>query len=197
VNGLALHSSEYNLLSVCAGAGGLDLGVEIARSGARSVCYVERELYAAATLAARMEEGSLAPAPIWDDLGSFDGRRWRGLVDCIISGDPCQPNSVAGKRAGSSDDRWLIDQLLRVVDESRPDRLFRENVSGNADGQLEALVPPLERMGYRVAAGIFSAAEVGASHKRERLFIMADSRAEDAESSGMRHSRGVADTLTA
>lgn len=174
MNGLALSPAQYNLIELCAGVGGLGLGIKIARPGARGICYVERELYGAATLAARMEAGELAPAPIWDDLGSFDGRPFRGKVDCIASGDPCQPNSVAGKRAGSDDDRWLIDQVLRVVDECRPHRFLRENVTGNCDGQLEALVPALEGLGYRVAAGIFSAAEVGASHKRERLFILAD-----------------------
>lgn len=164
----------YNLLSLCAGVGGLDLGIEIAMPGARSIAFVEREAYAAATLAARMEAGDLAQAAIWSDLGTFDARPWRGLVDCVCSGDPCQPNSVAGKRGGADDDRFLIDQVVRIVSECRPRRLFRENVPGNADGQLAALVPALERLGYRVAAGIFSASEVGASHQRERLFVMAD-----------------------
>lgn len=164
----------YNLLSLCAGVGGLDLGIEIAMPGARSIAFVEREAYAAATLAARMEAGDLAQAAIWSDLGTFDARPWRGIVDCVCSGDPCQPNSVAGKRGGADDDRFLIDQVVRIVSECRPRRLFRENVFGNADGQLAALVPALEGLGYRVAAGIFSASEVGASHQRERLFVMAD-----------------------
>jgi site-specific DNA-cytosine methylase len=169
-----LYVPPFNYVEVCAGVGGLGLGLELAVPGARGIAYVERETYAAATLAARMEEGALDPAPIWSDLGTFDARSWRGVVDCLVSGDPCQPNSVAGKRGGSSDDRWLIDQVLRVVDECRPHSFFRENVTGNADGQLEALIPALEAMGGRVAAGIFSAAEVGASHRRERLFILAD-----------------------
>lgn len=163
-----------NVLALCAGAGGLELGVSIAEPGARSVCYVEREAHAAATLVARMEDAALDRAPIWDDVGTFDGTAWRGLVDCITSGDPCQPNSVAGNRKGQDDERWLADQVLRIVEEVRPSRFFRENVTGNAGGQLAAFVPALERMGYRVKAGIFAAAEVGASHRRERLFIMAD-----------------------
>jgi DNA (cytosine-5)-methyltransferase 1 len=172
-DGVALHS-PFNYVEVCAGVGGLGLGLELAVPRSRGIAYVEREAHAAATLAARMEEGALDPAPVWSDLGTFDARGWRGVVDCLVSGDPCQPNSVAGKRAGSSDDRWLIDQVLRVVDECRPHSFFRENVTGNADGQLEAIIPALEAMGYRVAAGIFSAAEVGASHRRERLFILAN-----------------------
>ena len=165
---------SWNIASVCAGVGGLDLGVRIAEPGAHGVVFVEREAAAAAVLVARMEAGDMAPAPVWSDLATFDARPWRGVVDCVTSGDPCQPNSVAGKRGGADDERFLIHQLLRVVAECRPRRVFRENVTGNAGGQLAALVHALERMGYRVAVGVFSAAEVGASHRRERLFVMAD-----------------------
>ena len=163
-----------NVLALCAGVGGLELGIRIAVPGARGIAYVEREAFAAANLVSRMETGALHHAPVWSDLATFDARPWRGVVHCVASGDPCQPNSVAGRGLGDADERFLIDQVVRIVSECRPDRLFRENVTGNADGQLAALVPALERMGYRVAAGIFSAAEVGASHRRDRLFIMAD-----------------------
>jgi len=84
-------------LSLCAGAGGIDLGLTIACPGYRTVCYVEREAYAAATLVARMEDKALDPAPLWDDVTTFDGRPWRGAVDILIGGYPCQPFSVAGK----------------------------------------------------------------------------------------------------
>lgn len=175
-----------NVLGICAGSGALELGIRIARPDARAVAYVEREAFAAAHLVARMEEGWLDPAPVWSDAGTFDPRPWRGVVDLVTSGDPCQPNSLAGKRLGDADDRWLVDQVLRIVDGVRPARFFRENVPGNADGQLEAFVPPLEGMGYRVAAGIFSAAEVGASHWRERLVIMADRDGEPPQRRGGR-----------
>ena len=168
--------TPYNILSICSGVGGLDLAIQISVENARTICHVEREVQAAAVLAARMADKTIHEAPVWSDLSTFKGKPWNGLVDCIISSDPCQPNSVAGARRGAEDDRFLIDQLVRVVDEVRPSRVFRENVTGNADGQLAALVPNLERMGYSVAAGIFSAAEVGASHRRERLFIMADTK---------------------
>lgn len=163
-----------HVLALCAGVGGLELGIQLARPDARCVAYVEREAYAAATLVARVEDGSLHPAPVWSDLATFDARPWRGRVHCVASGDPCQPNSKVGRQGGVGDDRFLIDQVLRVVAECRPGRFFRENVPGNADGQLGSLVPALEAMGYVVAAGIFSAADVGARHGRERLFLMAD-----------------------
>lgn len=165
--------SPIRLLSLCAGVGGLDLGVRIARPDARCIAFVEREASAAASLVASMEAGRLHPAPIWSDLRTFDAGRWRGSVDCVISGDPCQGNSVAGKRLGDADDRWLLDRAIDVFDASGAHTFFRENVVGNIVGQLAIAIPALERLGCRVAAGIFSAAEVGASHRRERLFIMA------------------------
>jgi DNA (cytosine-5)-methyltransferase 1 len=186
----------YNVVELCAGVAGLGLGIHVAVPSARTIAYVEREAYAAATLVARMAAGDLAEALVWSNLATFDGRSLRGIVDCVASGDPCQPNSVAGKRGGAADDRFLIDQVLRIVDESQPGRLFRENVTGNADGQLAALVPALERLGYRVAAGIFSAAQVGAAHRRDRLFVMADregGRLGELRGTGQPGSRGHAD----
>lgn len=184
-----------NTIGICAGVGGLELGLQLAAGcvgqSVRGVCYVEREAAAAASLVASMEAGWFHPAPVWSDLGTFDGRPWRGIVDCVTSGDPCQPNSVAGKRGGAADDRFLIDQVLRVVRECGPATVFRENVTGNAGGQLDALVPGLVGMGYRVAAGIFSSGETGNSHRRERLFVMAE-RLENASSGRPRHNAGEA-----
>lgn len=165
---MALHT-----LSLCAGVGGLDLGVRIARPDARCVAFVEREISAAASLVASMEAGRLHPAAVWSDLRTFDAGAWRGAVDCVLSGDPCQPNSVAGKRGGEDDERWLLDCVIDIFDQSGAHTLFRENVTGNADGQLAVAIPALERLGCRVAVGIFSAGEAGASHRRERLFILA------------------------
>lgn len=164
----------WRLLSLCAGVGGLDLGVRLTEPEARTVCFVEREAPAASILVARMEDGWLHPAPIWSDLVTFDAGAWRGAVDCVVSGDPCQPNSVAGKGLGEDDDRWLADRVVDTFDRSGARRLFRENVPGNADGQLGYFVPALERLGCRVAVGLFSAKEIGFAHGRERLFIMAD-----------------------
>lgn len=173
---------QYNVLSICSGVGGLELGVRIARPDAVCVAHIEREIAAAEVLAARMQDGSIHEGLVWSDLSTFDPRPFAGIVDCITSGDPCQPNSIAGKRLGADDDRWLLDHVLRVIEGVRPARVFRENVTGNADGQLAAIVPALERMGYRVASGIFSAGEdAEASHRRERLFIMADLECERLE----------------
>ncbi|MBR2268499.1 MAG: DNA cytosine methyltransferase [Sphingobium sp.] len=166
-----------NILSLCAGVGGLELGILLALrhrgEDGRGICYVEGEAAAAASLVASMEAGWFHPAPIWSDMRTFDARPWRGLVHILASGDPCQDNSVAGKRAGADGERFLASEVTRLAEECRPDLIFRENVPGNADGQLAAIAPPLEGLGYRVAAGIFSSAATRNTMRRERLFIMA------------------------
>lgn len=158
-------------ISLCAGIGGIDLG--LAR-WSRTVCYVEREAYAAACLVARMEEAALDPAPVWDDLKTFDGRPWRGRVDLVTGGYPCQPFSLAGARKGDQDPRHLWPDVRRIVEEVQPPLCFFENVPGHVSLGLEDVVRDLEGLGYRVAATLLSAADVGATHKRERLWIMAD-----------------------
>ena len=160
-------------LSLCSGAGGLDLGLTIAIPGYRAVGYVERETFAAATLVARMEDASLDQAVVWDDVGTFDGRPWRGTVDIITAGYPCQPFSVAGKRRGADDPRHLWPHVARIIGEIKPPFVFLENVAHHLRLGFPEVASGLVGMGYRLAAGLFTAEEVGAPHKRERLFILA------------------------
>ncbi len=163
----------FTILSLCAGVGGLDLGLRVAQPNARTVCFVEIEAYAAAILATRMEQDALDQAPIWTDLRTFDGNPWRGLVDCITAGYPCQPFSVAGKQLGDKDPRHLWPDVFRVVREIDPPLCFFENVPGHLRLGFQQVHDDLRSLGYRVKAGLFTAEEVGASHKRERLFILA------------------------
>lgn len=163
----------FTILSLCAGVGGLDLGLRVAQPNARTVCFVEIEAYAAAILATRMEQDALDQAPIWTDLRTFDGKPWRGLVDCITAGYPCQPFSVAGKQLGDKDPRHLWPDVFRVVREIDPPLCFFENVPGHLRLGFQQVHDDLRSLGYRVKAGLFTAEEVGASHKRERLFILA------------------------
>ena len=173
----AAGSHTVNALAICAGVGGLELGLQLAHhhrgQAVRGVCYLEREVGAAASLVASMEAGWFHPAPVWSDARTFDGRPFRGCVDIVTSGDPCQGNSVAGKRRGELDDRWLLDRAIDIFDQSGASTFFRENVPGNADGQLAVAIPALERLGCRIAVGIFSSAETGNTMRRERLFILA------------------------
>ncbi len=165
---------EINGLALCAGGGGLELGVKIALEDAyRTVCYVEHEAYAAAVLAARIKDKALDDAPIWDDLKTFDPGPWRGGVDIVTGGYPCQPFSSAGKRRGKEDPRhlwpWIADHLRCL----RPELAFFENVGGHLSLGFREVHQNLRDMGYSVAAGLFSAEETGAPHRRERLFILA------------------------
>ncbi len=163
-----------NVLALCAGVGGLELGVKLANPTARCDCYVEGEGYAAAVLVRRMEEKVLDEAPIWSDVRTFDGKPWRGKVDCITGGYPCQPFASIGKRKGQEDSRHLFPSIKRIIEEVQPNRCFFENVAGHLSLGFEVVADDLQNMGYKVAAGLFTAEEVGTTHKRERLFIMAD-----------------------
>lgn len=166
-----------NGLALCAGIGGLELGIHLAVGDTyRTVCHVEREAYAAASLVARMEDETLDRAPVWDDLETFDGRPWCGKVDIVSAGFPCQPFSNAGKRRGTSDERWLWKDIARILGEVRPRYVFLENVRGILTpaqrDALGAVLGTLADLGYDAEWDVFSAAEVGASHRRERFFLL-------------------------
>jgi DNA (cytosine-5)-methyltransferase 1 len=165
--------SSLNVLSVCAGGGGLDLAVKLALPGTRTVCYVEREAFAAHVLATGMSQGLLDDAPLWSDLRTFDGDPWRGVVDWLIGGYPCQPFSTAGKRRGVDDPRHLWPWIHRLVSILRPSGCFFENVSGHLSLGFDTVAGELSDLGYRVTAGLFTASQVGATHKRARLYILA------------------------
>lgn len=171
-----LHFSRLpalNGLALCAGYGGLELGLHIAEPLYRTVCFVEREAHAAATLVARMEDEALDHAPIWDDVKSFDGRPWRGRIHILTAGYPCQPFTSSGRRKGAADPRHLWPDVERIIGEAQPEWVFAENVLGHLDLGFPEVAGGLQRMGYHVKAGLFSAAEAGASHWRQRLFVLA------------------------
>ena len=167
--------TTHHYLSIASGIGGLDLGVELGSGGsALPVCYVEIEATASAILASRMEEGALPPGPIWDDLHTFDGSAWRGLVDGIVGGYPCQPFSTAGRQRGFDDERNLWPAIERLVSVVRPGWCFFENVEGHLRlGYFDFVKSGLEALGYRVEAQICAASDVGATHRRRRLFVLA------------------------
>ena len=162
-----------NGLSLCAGAGGLDLGLQLAEPGFETRCYVESDEYPVDQLVAAQRAGYMAPAPIWDDVKTFDGRPWRGLIDTILAGYPCQPFSAAGKRLGEDDERHLWPDVARIIREVGPRWVFLENVAGHISLGLETVLRELREMGFDVAAQPFSAAEVGAPHERLRIFVVA------------------------
>ena len=160
-------------MALCAGIGGLELGLEITLPEYRCVCYVEREAYPAAVLVSRMAEGALDEAPIWDDLETFDGRPWRGIVDIISAGFPCQPWSTAGEQKGTDDDRWLWPAIARILRHVRPRYIFLENVPNLVNGGPDPILCDLAGLGYDATWDVFSAFSVGAPHIRKRLFLLA------------------------
>ena len=171
-----VDTSQTNHLSFCAGYGGIDLGLRRVLPGCRTIAYVEIEAFAIANLVAKMEAGELDQAPVWTDVKTFPAEQFYGLVDIISGGYPCQPFSAAGKRLGTDDPRHLWPFLRGAVRAIRPSRVFFENVEGHISLGLSTVLSDLDEDGYEATWGIFSAAEVGASHQRKRVFILANSR---------------------
>src|SRR3954470_8745827 len=161
-------------VGICAGIGGLELGLSLVLPGYRTVAFLEREAFAAARLVARMAEGALDPAPVWDDVVTFDGRRWRGHVDIVSAGFPCQPWSAAGRGDGFADERWIWPDIRDRIREMDPAVVWLENVPPVISrGGLAAVLSDLADLGFDAEWDVFSAADVGASHLRERVFILA------------------------
>lgn len=189
---------RLNGLALCAGIGGLELGVKLACPSYRTVCYVEREAFPAANLVARMEDGCLDLAPVWSDLSTFDATFLRGRLSVVTAGYPCQPFSLAGKRAGDKDDRHLWPHVARIIAECRPQIVFLENVPGHVTKGLDVVLSTLNALGFDVEWDLFSAAASGAPHRRQRLFILAYShRAELREQERGRPGHGGASVADA
>lgn len=166
-------------IGLCAGVGMLDEGLHSAFDylgiQSRAVGYVERDAYAAACLLARMEEQSLEPAPVWaGNLEDVRWESWHGSVDFIVAGFPCQPWSAAGQQKGTDDARWIWPAIADAVRRSGSWGVALENVRGLVSGGgLDPVLGELADMGFVAQWGIVSAASVGASHRRERIFILA------------------------
>lgn len=168
-----------SVIAFCAGYGGIERGLELAGVNHRVVAYVEIEAFAIANLVAKMEARALASAPIWSDLKTFPAHLFRDRVDLITGGYPCQPFSSAGYRKGRDDPRHLWPHIRRHIKAIRPFRCFFENVEGHISLGLRDVIADLEEDSYTATWGIFSAAEVGAPHRRKRVFILADSNGDN------------------
>lgn len=160
-------------LALCAGIGGIELGLRRILPAYRCVCYVEQDAFCACTLVARMEDQALDRAPIWDDVGTFDGVPWRGVVDLVTSGFPCRPWSALGRRGGKSDSRWLWPHIIRIIRQVGPRCILLENVPGLVRGGLGQVLGELAESGFDAEWGVFRASSLGLPHVRERLFALA------------------------
>lgn len=170
VTDVVLHTANY--ISLCSGIGGLDLAVKLSIPQSRCVCYVEREAFSAAILVARMEDSSLDKAPIWSDIATFDCEPWRGSVDFVVAGFPCQPVSLTGKRKGDKDERWLWEDVIRVVRQVGAKWVFLENVAGILSMGFGNILGDLAESGLNAEWVCVPASGVGSPHKRDRWFCL-------------------------
>lgn len=159
-----------NGLDLFSGIGGIAVGLG---RWVKPIAYVEIESYCQAILRTRIRAGDLPAAPIWDDIRTFDGYPFRGLVDIIYGGFPCQDLSTAGLRKGLEAERsGLFFEIMRLAEEIRPQFLFFENVPG-IKKYLGLVGRELAHHGYDARWDIVSAQEVGAPHIRKRWFCLA------------------------
>ena len=162
-----------NELALFAGIGGGILGGKML--GWRTVCAVELDLYARNVLIARQNDGSLPPFPIWDDVQTFDGYQWRGFVDVVSGGFPCQDISIAGKGGGIDGAKsGLWREMARIIDEVRPRFVFVENSPELIRRGLARILGDLASMGFDARWGIVGAHHAGAPHKRDRIWLCAN-----------------------
>ena len=161
-----------NELALFAGAGGGILGGKLL--GWRTVCAVEISPYARSVLLARQADGCLDRFPIWDDIKTFDGCQWRGAVDVVSGGFPCQDISAAGKGRGIEGERsGLWSEMSRIIGEVQPRFAFVENSPMLTVRGIDRVLGDLAAMGYDARWGIIGAKDAGAPHSRERIWVVA------------------------
>jgi DNA (cytosine-5)-methyltransferase 1 len=161
-----------NELALFAGSGGGILGGHLL--GWRTVAAVEIEDYPRRVLLQRQADGLLPRFPIWDDIRTFDGKPWRGKVQVISGGFPCQDISAAGKGDGLDGERsGLWREMARVICEVRPYYAYIENSPMLTIRGLDRVLCDLAKMGFDADWGVLGARDVGAKHKRDRIWIVA------------------------
>ncbi|MFB1502008.1 DNA cytosine methyltransferase [Thiocapsa sp. N5-Cardenillas] len=167
---VALPERQMRELALFAGAGGGILGGKLL--GWKCVCAVEIDPYARKVLLARQADGCLEPFPVWDDVTTFDGNRWRGSVDVVSGGFPCQDISTAGKGSGLNGKRsGLWAEMVRIIGEVQPRFVLVENSPMLALRGLDRVLGDLASLGYDARWGVLGARSCGGPVERERLWI--------------------------
>jgi len=153
------------------GIGGIDLGLD--RAGWSCAGQVEIDPFCRKVLAKHWPD-----VPRHDDVRTaieWWGSERRPRVRAVVGGYPCQPESMAGKRMGVGDPRWLWPEMARVIHALRPRWVIGENVDGHVSKGLRFVLRDLERLGYHSVPGTIRACEVGAPHPRQRVLTLAHS----------------------
>jgi DNA (cytosine-5)-methyltransferase 1 len=160
-------------IELFAGIGGISLAAEWA--GIETVAFCEREPFCQKILKKHWPN-----VPIFEDVRTLNKQTLQdrgidvGTVDVISGGFPCQPYSIAGKRKGTEDDRDLWPEMFRIIEEIKPRWVVGENVANFARMELDRTLSDLESIGYETQAFIIPACAVGAIHRRDRTFIVAN-----------------------
>ena len=162
---------KLKLLDLFSGIGGFSLGLE-STGQFETIAFVEKDEFCQKVLKKNFNN-----IPIESEVRNVKGDRY--TADIITGGFPCQPFSVAGKRKGTADDRYLWDETIRVIRECKPKWFIGENVEGIINIQegvvLRQVQSDLEKENYKVQCFIIPAASVNAWHNRKRVWIIANS----------------------
>jgi len=167
-----------NGVSLFAGIAGLDLGLNQIYPQSRTICFVERDIFAASVLRSHIIKASLPMAAIYSDVTTFSQHchLFDDKVDFITAGFPCQPFSQASSnKKGTKDERWLWSSIIDIIRQTSPSFLFLENVANllNEHEAFSEILSTLAQIGFNVEWFTLQASEVGANHQRNRLFIFA------------------------
>lgn len=176
-------------LSLFSGIGGIDLAAHWA--GMETVAFCESEPFPQQVLKKHWPN-----VPIYDDVCTLTAERLKedGIIgpgraiDIVSAGYPCQPFSHAGERKGEEDDRHLWPEVKRLLEEIRPRWFVGENVAGHITLGLDDVLSDLDNVGYASQPLVIPATAVGASHRRDRVFILANSDSKHVE-------RGIAEQI--
>ena len=159
------------LLDLFSGIGGFSLGLE-STGYFKTIAFCEKDEFCQKVLRKHWKD-----IPIESEIRNVKGSNYK--ADIITGGFPCQPFSVAGKRKGTEDDRYLWDETIRIVAETKPRWFIGENVEGIINIQdgmvLRQVQNDLEREGFQVQCLVIPASGIGAWHQRKRVWIVANS----------------------
>lgn len=152
--------------SLFSGIGGFDLAAHW--SGWNNIFQVEKDEWCRKVLAK-----NFPGTKRYEDIKEFNAKKYEGTIDVISGGFPCQPFSVAGKQKGKDDDRYLWEEMLRIISEVKPSFVVGENVTGIIGMALDTVLSDLETEGYTTETFIIPACGKNAWHRRDRVWIVA------------------------